>query len=126
MTNSIRLRTAKLLAFTGCLIFISIFVSARTLAHGAINPAPAAAAEFGPSNPFYAPSTLPFQAPPFDKIKDEDFQPAIEAGIAQQLAEIEAIANNSAAPTFDNTFVAMEKTGDLLTRVSNAFSGVTG
>src|SRR5580692_6305178 len=126
MTNSIRLRTAKLLAFTGCLIFISIFVSARTLAHGAIDPAPTAAAEFGPSNPFYAPSTLPFHAPPFDKIKDEDFQPAIEAGIAQQQAEIQAIANSPESPTFDNTIVAMEKTGQLLDRVSAAFDGVTG
>ena len=71
----------------------------------------AATADFGPSNPFYAPSTLPFQAPPFDKIKDEDYQPAIEAGMAQQQAEIQAIADNPAAPTFDNTIVAMEKSG---------------
>jgi peptidyl-dipeptidase Dcp len=45
-------------------------------------------AKFGPSNPFYAPSTLPYQAPPFDKIKDDDYQPAIEAGMEQQKAEI--------------------------------------
>ena len=57
------------------------------------------AAEFGASNPFYSPSTLPFGAPPFDRIKDEDYQPAIEAGMAQQLAEINEIANNTAAPT---------------------------
>jgi peptidyl-dipeptidase Dcp len=80
---------------------------------------------FGPSNPFYAASKLPFQAPPFDKIKDPDYQPAIEAGIAQQMQETEAIANNSAAPTFDNTIVAMEKTGQLLNRVTQVFSGVT-
>ena len=43
-------------------------------------------AKFGPSNPFYKASTLPFQAPPFDKIKDSDYQPAIEAGMAQQIA----------------------------------------
>jgi peptidyl-dipeptidase Dcp len=42
--------------------------------------------DFGPTNPFYAPSTLPFQAPLFDKIQDADYQPAIEAGMAQQLA----------------------------------------
>ena len=83
------------------------------------------AAAFGPSNPFYAASKLPFQAPPFDKIKDSDYQPAIEAGIAQQLKETDAIANNSAAPTFDNTIVAMEKTGQLLNRVSLVFFGVT-
>src|ERR1700683_5332245 len=63
----------------------------------------AAAADFGPSNPFFTPSTLPFQAPPFDKIKDEDYQPAIEAGMAQQQAEMQAIADNANAPTFDNT-----------------------
>jgi peptidyl-dipeptidase Dcp len=124
MKNFTRFRTARLLLFTGVLIFISIF--ARTIAQGAIDPTLAAAAEFGPSNPFYAPSSLPFRAPPFDKIKDEDFQPAIEAGIAQQQAEIQAIANSPEPPTFDNTIVAMEKTGQLLDRVSAVFEGVTG
>jgi peptidyl-dipeptidase Dcp len=85
-----------------------------------------AEAGFGPANPFYAPSTLPFQAPPFDKIKDSDYQPAIDAGMAEQLSEVRAIAENGAAPTFENTVVAMEKTGDLLNRVNNAFSGVAG
>jgi peptidyl-dipeptidase Dcp len=80
---------------------------------------------FGPANPFYAASALPFQAPPFDKIKDADYQPAIEAGIAQQLAETEAIANNPAAPTFENTLVAMERSGQLLTRVTQVFEGIT-
>ena len=56
--------------------------------------APAVSAEFGPQNPFYSPSTLPFQAPPFDKIKDSDYQPAIEAGMAQERKEMQAIANN--------------------------------
>src|SRR5258707_6806479 len=83
------------------------------------------AADFGPGNPFYAASTLPFSAPPFDKIKDEDYQPAIEAGMAQELAEINRIANNSAAPTFENTLVAMERSGRLLARASAAFSGVS-
>jgi peptidyl-dipeptidase Dcp len=80
---------------------------------------------FGPTNPFYAASTLPFQAPPFDKIKDSDYQPAIEAGMAQQRKEIDEIANNSAPPTFENTIVAMEKSGQLLDRVMNVFNGVT-
>ena len=57
-------------------------------------PAAAANVAFGPENPFYAPSTLPFQAPPFDRIQDSDYQPAIEAGMAQQLAEIRAIARS--------------------------------
>jgi peptidyl-dipeptidase Dcp len=105
------------------MVFMSTVIAAGSIA---MNPALAAAADFGPSNPFYAPSPLPFQAPPFDKIKDEDFQPAIEAGIAQEQAEIEAIANNPDAPTFENTIVAMEKGGRLLGRVMSAFFGVTG
>jgi peptidyl-dipeptidase Dcp len=82
--------------------------------------------EFGPNNPFYAASPLPFQAPPFDKIHDGDYQPAIEAGMAEQRQEIRAIADNPAPPTFENTFVAMEKTGQLFNRVMAAFNGVTG
>jgi peptidyl-dipeptidase Dcp len=85
----------------------------------------AGAADFGPSNPLYAPSTLPFHAPPFDKIKDGDYQPAIEAGMAEQLAEIQRIADNPAPPTFENTFVAMEKSGRLLDRALAAFRGVS-
>jgi peptidyl-dipeptidase Dcp len=82
--------------------------------------------KFGPSNPFYSPSTLPFQAPAFDKIKDEDYQPAIEAGMAEELTEIQAIADNPAAPTFENTLVAMEKTGRLFQRAMAAFGAVSG
>jgi len=81
---------------------------------------------FGPGNPFYAPSALPFQAPPFDRIKDGDYQPAIEAGMAEQRKEIRAIADNPAAPTFENTIVAMEKTGALFQRAYAAFNAVTG
>jgi len=83
------------------------------------------AAAFGPGNPFYAASTLPYQAPPFDKIKDTDFQPALEAGMAAQLKEVEAIANNPAPPTFDNTLVALEKSGQLYERVQEVFDGLT-
>jgi peptidyl-dipeptidase Dcp len=82
--------------------------------------------DFGPSNPFYAESPLPFHAPPFDKIKDADYQPAIAAGMAQQLAEVRAIAASTAAPTFENTFVPLEKSGRLLERALRAFDGVTG
>jgi peptidyl-dipeptidase Dcp len=81
---------------------------------------------FGPENPFYVESTLPYHAPPFDRIKDADYQPAIEAGMAEQLKEIEAIANNPAPPTFENTIVAMEKSGQLYHRALRVFSGVTG
>jgi peptidyl-dipeptidase Dcp len=86
----------------------------------------AADAKFGPSNPFYAPSTLPYHAPPFDKIKDEDYQPAIEAGMAEELSEIQAISDNPAKATFENTLVAMEKAGQLLRRAMAAFGGVAG
>jgi peptidyl-dipeptidase Dcp len=82
--------------------------------------------DFGPNNPFYAPSTLPFHAPPFDRIKDSDYQPAIEAGMAEQRQEIRAIADNPAPPTFENTFVELEKSGQLFNRAMAAFSGVTG
>jgi peptidyl-dipeptidase Dcp len=85
-------------------------------------PAPST---FGPSNPFYAVSPLPYQAPPFDKIHDSDYQPAIEAGIAQQHVEIDAIADSASAPTFDNTIVALERSGQLLTRVTLIFGAVT-
>ena len=84
-----------------------------------------AAAEFGPANPFYAPSRLPFQAPPFDKLKDTDYQPAIEAGMVEEIREMDAIAQNPAAPTFDNTIIEMEKTGQLLKRALDAFHAVS-
>src|SRR5258707_166118 len=89
-------------------------------------PAQSTDAGFGPGNPFYVPSALPFQAPPFDKIKDNDYQSAIEAGMAEQRKEIRAIADNPAAPTFENTIVAMEKTGALFQRAYAAFNAVTG
>jgi peptidyl-dipeptidase Dcp len=116
----------RLLAAHTMLLLLSALIPVGAIVLSSINPALAAAADFGPSNPFYAPSPLPFQAPPFDRIKDEDFQPAIEAGMAQQQAEIQAIADNANAPTFDNTIGAMEKSGRLFDRVMAAFNGVTG
>ena len=86
----------------------------------------AATGEFSASNPFYAASTLPFQAPPFDKIHDGDYQPAIEEGMKQQLAEVQKIADDPTPPTFENTYVALEKSGALLTRTMMAFDGVSG
>ncbi|HUE53854.1 MAG TPA: peptidyl-dipeptidase Dcp [Terriglobales bacterium] len=121
MNISIRPDTAQVM-----LLFMSTLIGAEAIAQSSPSPALTPTNDFGPSNPFYAPSTLPFQAPPFDKIKDEDFQPAIEAGMAQQQAEIQTIANNPDAPTLDNTIVAMEKSGQLLDRVKAAFDGVTG
>ncbi len=72
-------------------------------------------------NPFFQPSPLVFGAPQFDKIKDEHYSPAFERGFAEQIAEIEAIANNDAAPTFENTLKPLDVSGQTLTSVSNVF-----
>jgi peptidyl-dipeptidase Dcp len=78
------------------------------------------------SNPFAKPSTLPFQTPDFSRIKDRDYLPALLAGMAQQKAEVTAIANQKAPPTFENTVAAMERSGLLLERANLAFSAVNG
>jgi peptidyl-dipeptidase Dcp len=104
---------------------IPTLVAAGVIVLGAAN-SQAATGTFGPDNPFYAPSTLPCEAPPFDKIKDSDYQPAIEAGMTEQIKEVETIADNPAPPTFENTLVALEKTGLLFHRVMAAFNGVAG
>src|SRR5436309_15469064 len=62
-------------------------------------------------NPFLTESRLPYHLPPFDKIKDEQFVPATEAGMQEQLKEVDAIVANPDNPTFDNTVVALERTG---------------
>jgi len=77
-------------------------------------------------NPLLQESALDFHYPPFDKIKDEHYAPAYEEGMAQQLKEIEPISSNPEAPTFENTIVALEKTGDLLGRVDRIFSNLAG
>ncbi|MDE3104387.1 MAG: M3 family metallopeptidase [Acidobacteriota bacterium] len=79
-----------------------------------------------PNNPFLSPSTLPFAAPPFDQMREEHFLPAIEAGMAEQRAEIDAITANPEPATFANTIVPLETSGRLLARVMIAFSCLTG
>ncbi|HET9813082.1 MAG TPA: dipeptidyl carboxypeptidase II, partial [Sphingomicrobium sp.] len=86
----------------------------------------AASAALPASNPFAKPSTLPFQAPDYAKIKDSDYLPAIMAGMAEHKSEVTAIANQAAAPTFDNTLGALERSGELLERAILAFSAVNG
>jgi peptidyl-dipeptidase Dcp len=115
-TNSIEMQRAIIAALTTVLALAAGSCVARAQA-GEVN--------FGPANPFYAPSALPFHAPPFDKIKDSDYQPALDAGMAQQLAEVEKIADDPAPPTFENTFVALEKSGRLLDRAQEAFNCVS-
>ncbi len=96
-------------------------------------PADAAAAKTEPApaavtaeNPLLKRSSLQYQAPEFDKIKTEHFMPAMLQGIEEHAKEIEAIANNTEAATFENTIVAMEKTGDLLGRSSGIFFNLSG
>jgi len=72
-------------------------------------------------NPFARPSTLPFELPPFDRIHDSDYQPAIEAGMRRHLEEVRGIAHNPQPATFDNTIVALERSGQLLDRAATAF-----
>ncbi len=77
-------------------------------------------------NPFFQPYSTPYEVPPFDKIKNEHFKPAILEGIKRHEAEINAIANNTAAPTFENTILAMENAGELLANVNIVFSNLNG
>ncbi|MFN9604643.1 MAG: dipeptidyl carboxypeptidase II, partial [Planctomycetota bacterium] len=78
------------------------------------------------TNPFLAPSPLPFHAPDFSAVKVDHFMPAFEDGMRQQLAEMEAIAKQTAAPTLENTIVAMERTGEILDRVAPVFFHLSG
>ncbi|TNJ34750.1 M3 family metallopeptidase [Arenimonas terrae] len=102
----------------------ALSVAVPTLALAA-EPAPQAATPVS-QNPFFAASTLPYQAPPFDLIKDEHYAPALEKGMAEQRAEIDAIAANPEAPSFENTIVALEKTGALLNRTAAVFGNLAG
>ena len=76
-------------------------------------------AAWGPHNPFYQASDLPFGAPPFNRFTEDDYVPAFEAGMAAQRAEVDAIAANTAPPTFENTLAALERTGTLLNPVAS-------
>jgi peptidyl-dipeptidase Dcp len=75
-------------------------------------------------NPFAHPSTLPFGLPPFNRIHDSDYLPAFEAGMREELAEVAAIAHDPHPPSFDNTIVALERSGQLLDRVQRTFSNL--
>ena len=101
-----------------------IVAASVTLACSAI--AAPAAPVLDAANPFAKPSSLPLQYPAFDNIKDAHYLPAFAAGMREELREVEAIANDKAAPTFDNTIVALEKSGQLLARVNATFSNLHG
>jgi len=116
------------LSFAGLLRILAI-LSAMQITSVSLNaekpsakssPSPSAAGD----NPLLVESTLPYHAPPFDKIKDEHFVPAIEAGMREELKEVDVIAASSEKPTFDNTIVALERTGRLLDRAERIFSNL--
>jgi peptidyl-dipeptidase Dcp len=122
MKEIIRTRLSRS-AIPATLVAVSLIVACTPIRRIA-GRAPASVA-LG-DNPFAVESSLPFHAPRFDLIRNEHYQPALEEGMRQQLAEIDAIAKQTEAPTFDNTIVAMERSGALLTRVSKVFGGVIG
>jgi peptidyl-dipeptidase Dcp len=75
-------------------------------------------------NPLLTESSLPYHVPPFDRIRDEHFAPAMEKGMREELKEVEVVANNSEKPTFENTIVALERTGRLLDRAERTFDNL--
>src|SRR6476469_10668350 len=109
-----------------CATALAVIATAPVDAATKRKTVPAASAALPASNPFAKPSTLPLQTPDFSKIKDSDYLPALLAGMAEQKREVLAIANNPAPPTFANTIVAMERSGQLLERANLAFSAVNG
>ena len=115
------LRTLTL-TIVGAAALVGIFATSASA--GENTPAAGAKAD-ARSNPFFTQSPLPFQAPPFDKIHDDDFKPALEEGIRLQRLEVEKIADNPAPATFENTLVALERSGQLLTRVNLVFNGLS-
>ena len=108
---------------------LGLTVAAAALAAACAPPEPEIpmdeAATVTDANPFFDESPLPFHYPPFDRIDDSLYRPAFERGMAEQLAEVEAIANASEAPTFENTLVALERSGRVLERVSQVFFNLT-
>jgi len=97
----------------------SIAVSAATLGASAENN------DAMRVNPFLAPYNTPYDIPPFDKIEYGDYMPALKAAIKAHNAEIESIVSNSAAPTFENTILALDNSGELLTRVVMVYANLT-
>ncbi|MES1168647.1 MAG: dipeptidyl carboxypeptidase II, partial [Oleiharenicola lentus] len=101
-------------------------LGAATLLARATAAEPAAEKPPATANPLLARSPLPYQLPPFEAIKDEHFRPAFEQGMTENLREVGAIATNPAAPTLENTIIALERSGELLDRTRTAFSILTG
>ena len=113
------LALALALTFTGTTL-------ASTALHAQAQDATPVAATAQQENPFFGESPLPLHYPQFDRIQDSDFAPAFDRGMADELAEVAAIAGNPAPATFDNTIIAMEKTGDVLDRATSVFYNLVG
>src|SRR5215213_1111985 len=110
-----------------CALLLSLTIAALGCAHPTSDTTAGAApsgSSFSRSNPFVEPSPLLYQAPPFDRIRNLDYQPAIDEGMRRQLQEFDSVARQDAPPTFENTIVALERTGELLTRVLKVFGSV--
>ena len=117
MLNKLLLSSAIALALAGC---------DRAATESPMpNTAPTAAAPAQGENPLLVASTLPFQAPVFDRIQDAHYQPAIEEGMRQHLAEVRTIADNPEPASFENTIEALERSGALLTRSAGVFFAMT-
>jgi peptidyl-dipeptidase Dcp len=116
LTRSHCIAWTLILAAAGCAKAPSSSIPAGTAAP--------AGRVFSSDNPFARPSSLAYQAPRFDRIRDIDYQPAIDEGMRRQLREIDSIARQTPEPTFENTIAAMERTGVLLTRVMKVFGAV--
>jgi peptidyl-dipeptidase Dcp len=114
-------RTVRSLIFTAAIAALACTVPALGQAGPAV-----VAQQLSADNPFARPSTLPYHLPLFDRIKEADFRPAFDAGMAEQRKEVEAIDRNPAPPSFENTVIALEKSGQLLDRVSSVFSNLNG
>lgn len=107
---------------------LAVAMGAMSPACSADTPTPAGFARTAAivkNNPFFAPSTLPFGLPPFNLIGNEDYAPAFHEGMRVRLQEMNAIADDPEPPTFENTVVAMERSGRMLERVSSVFDNLT-
>ena len=110
---------------------LALAISATALVGCDKSPAPTSSdkaampADAAQDNPFFVESPLQLKFPQFDKIKDTHFSPAFDRGMAEQVKEMEAIANSAEPATFENTIVAMERTGQLLSRAIAVFGNLT-
>lgn len=116
MNFKIKFYEANLLLFSFFLILTSCTMQNR-------NPQPSAGGS--ESNPLFQESTLPYHTIPFDKIKETDFVPAFEKGMQEEMKEVDHIATDTAIPSFENVFVALERSGQVLKRTNLAFNVLT-